>query len=102
MKKMLKADQDKLIKCLNMLTSSHDGEVLNAAKAVCKILASTKYTWDALLSSSGKSKTYTEAEYNYVVSLYKRAIIDEMRTAKEVDKLKAQVNKAWIKKVFCI
>ena len=44
-----RADRERLLKLLNMLGSEHDGEILNAARAVTALLRARNASWTALL-----------------------------------------------------
>jgi len=48
---MQNAKLEKLIKCLNMASSSHDGEAINAVRLATQILKAEGWTWEALLTS---------------------------------------------------
>ena len=69
-------DQKRLAKLLWMMTSNHDGEVLNAARMASRFVAGLGYTWDEVLGGNGATatasngKTFTEDE---VAQLVKRS-----------------------------
>jgi len=44
-----RADRERILKLLNMLGSEHDGEILNAAKAVTALLRARNTSWTAVV-----------------------------------------------------
>ncbi|GGF26293.1 hypothetical protein GCM10011611_35440 [Aliidongia dinghuensis] len=49
-----RADRERILKLLNMLGSEHDGEILNAAKAVVALLKSRNISWASVMSADSE------------------------------------------------
>jgi hypothetical protein len=52
---MIESDRTKLIKLLNMFSSSYDGEVANAARMAHELVRSRQLGWDDLIVTPGGS-----------------------------------------------
>ena len=56
--------KDRLVHLLGMLGSAHDGEVLNAARAVLRTLGSMNMTWAELLQGNNDRQAIANAAYD--------------------------------------
>lgn len=58
----MNTNKDRLIKLLKMLNSDYDGEVLNAAHSIKRLMNESNQTWEELLDSTN---TVKKNEYKY-------------------------------------
>jgi uncharacterized protein involved in exopolysaccharide biosynthesis len=71
-------DRVKLIKLLNLTTSSNDNEALTALRFINRMMVSNNKSWEELVNKNNTEYQKLKVEYNTLVNMYNH-LLDKYR-----------------------